>query len=77
MATITIVKSGSGVRVRAHSTGGYGDQEGTTDRNGEVNFSDSANRFQIQVWSTGGSRWVNTGDVIAPLRGNHDRQKPF
>ena len=77
MATITIVKKGSGIRVRAITTGGYGSQEGYTDSKGMVRFNDSANRTQIQVWSPGGSRWVNTGDVLSSLRGDHDCYMPF
>jgi len=77
MATITIVNASSGVRIRALSTGGYGNQEATTDRNGEVKFSDSANRIQVQFWSKNGTRWVNLGDVIQPFKGNIDRTLPF
>jgi hypothetical protein len=77
MATITIVNKGSGVRVRATSTGGYGSQEGMTDSKGKVQFSDSANRTQIQVWSPNGTRWVNTGDVLSSLYGEHVRHMPF
>lgn len=77
MATITIVNKGSGVHVRALSTGGYGNQVQETDSRGEVVFFDSANRTQIQIWSPNGSRWVNTGDVLSSLRGNHECHMPF
>jgi len=77
MATITIVGKGSGVRVRAKTTGGHGHEDQTTDSSGDAHFKDTANRVQIQVWSTSGSRWVDTGDVIQPLRGNHQRRMPF
>ena len=77
MATITIVNRGSGIRVRAISTGGYGSQEAITDSRGQVHLNNSANRTRIQVWSPKGTRWVDTGDVLPALRGEHCRIMPF
>lgn len=77
MAKITIAGVGSGYRVRAQTTGGHGYEDQETDSRGCAHFRDNANRVQVQVWSSSGSRWVNTGDVISPFRGEHTRQKPF
>lgn len=77
MADITIGGLGSGYSVRAQTTGGHGHEDQKTDSKGRVSFRDNANRVQIQVWSPNGSRWVDTGDVIYPFRGEHTRRKPF
>jgi hypothetical protein len=54
MATVVVTRNGSpvkGARVKAVSTFGFSkyDQEGNTDRSGEAEFRDNANRFRIYV----------------------------
>jgi len=74
MATIQIQNAdgksaGNGIAVRAVNLQSKSEQEATTDTNGQVAFSNSGVRVQIQVRV--GQDWQNVGNPIHPLKGHH------